>query len=723
MKTKHTLMATALRTAFITVAIGGAAHAQTTVDGSVGVDLGNTGMISGVPTLDFADSVTNSGLSWEFSADLQNLVLPASQLTGLGADGNPINYEDLLPLKLTKLSIASGAAGAAPTGFGTIIDAGGIDTNALTILDSSTSTPVAISVTNGQLNVAGAPISTPFASLTGIPAGLADGDNQSLSLSTNTLSLTSGGSVNLASVIPASLPFANITNVPTGLADGDDDGQTLSISGNTLSLTNGGSASLAGVVPTAVPFANLTGVPTGIADGDNQTLSLASGVLSLTDGGTADLKEVVPNGMPWANLTGSPTSLTTSGAVTATGDITGSNITGTTLHVNNFNFTGIPTGSGSEGGAQGGYMLWNSTPVEGSGGTGKTAFVNHKGAGSGGFSFSNTADNLTWDKLVDINSSGTLTAYGSIFSTGTVNGSGANITGRTQVDYLYADNNNVDTTAAGSYLAWNVGAATDGVAAVHATNLINSGTGGFYFTETNGTTYTTLAKIDGSGNFTATGNIAGDTVTAGVLVNGPALHVYNSDLGGGSGRPITGGTNIFYNHPLCGGGAYTNFVNYPSLPGGFTFDRTTDGTTISRLLTINSAGNGTFTGSCTATSHPISSDARLKSNVKDISSGLDTVEALRPVSYTKVAKIGDAPETGKPETGLIAQEVQKVLPDSVSTGDDEAKTLAVNYDSLVPILIAAVKEQQAEIKASNAQIQASNAQIQALQAEVEALKK
>jgi formylglycine-generating enzyme required for sulfatase activity len=152
MKTKHNLMAAALGTVFITAAIGGSVHAQGTIDGSGGVDLGNAGIISGVPALTFADG---SSLTWASSPDLQNFVVPAGQLTGLASDGSAVNYEDLLPIKATKLSVMAGAAGAAPTGTGTIIDSAGIETNGLDLIDTATSSAVPLTVTNGVLKVNG----------------------------------------------------------------------------------------------------------------------------------------------------------------------------------------------------------------------------------------------------------------------------------------------------------------------------------------------------------------------------------------------------------------------------------------------------------------------------------------------------------------------------------------------------------------------------------------
>ncbi len=54
------------------------------------------------------------------------------------------------------------------------------------------------------------------------------------------------------------------------------------------------------------------------------------------------------------------------------------------------------------------------------------------------------------------------------------------------------------------------------------------------------------------------------------------------------------------------------------------------------------------------------------------------------------------------EIGLIAQEVEKVLPALVTTREDGF--MAVKYDKIVPVLIEAVKEQQQQIEAQQAQI-------------------
>ena len=84
------------------------------------------------------------------------------------------------------------------------------------------------------------------------------------------------------------------------------------------------------------------------------------------------------------------------------------------------------------------------------------------------------------------------------------------------------------------------------------------------------------------------------------------------------------------------------------------------------------------------------SDIRLKDNITDSKYGLEAVLKLRPVEYVMKS-------TGKQETGLIAQEVEEVLPQFVHTSEDEDSTKSVNYAQMVSVLIKAVQELSAEV--------------------------
>ena len=82
------------------------------------------------------------------------------------------------------------------------------------------------------------------------------------------------------------------------------------------------------------------------------------------------------------------------------------------------------------------------------------------------------------------------------------------------------------------------------------------------------------------------------------------------------------------------------------------------------------------------------SDERLKDNVEVIENAGEKVAALRGVTFTHKSD-------GTESTGVIAQDVQKVLPEAVS--EDDAGMLAVKYGNMVGLLIEAVKELQAEV--------------------------
>lgn len=107
-------------------------------------------------------------------------------------------------------------------------------------------------------------------------------------------------------------------------------------------------------------------------------------------------------------------------------------------------------------------------------------------------------------------------------------------------------------------------------------------------------------------------------------------------------------------------------------------------------------GNGTLynNGAAQATAFTYISDRTFKTNVKPLDQGLVTLMKLRPVSFTWK---GTAPLSGQHDIGLIAQDVQRILPDLVHT--DNKGTLSIDYVRLTPILIKAVQDQEAKIDA------------------------
>jgi hypothetical protein len=108
--------------------------------------------------------------------------------------------------------------------------------------------------------------------------------------------------------------------------------------------------------------------------------------------------------------------------------------------------------------------------------------------------------------------------------------------------------------------------------------------------------------------------------------------------------------------------------------------------------------NGTCSINPTSASLSCSSDERLKKNIESLPAALTAVTALQPRLFNWSKESGEDPK----HVGLIAQEVERVLPDLVST--DEKGFKAVGYSALIPYLIEAVKEQQRQIEDLKEQI-------------------
>ena len=88
-------------------------------------------------------------------------------------------------------------------------------------------------------------------------------------------------------------------------------------------------------------------------------------------------------------------------------------------------------------------------------------------------------------------------------------------------------------------------------------------------------------------------------------------------------------------------------------------------------------------GTCTGVDFVATSDIRTKTDISTITGALDKVKALRGVYFTRNG------ETSR-NVGVIAQEVEEVVPEVVHTGSDDMKS--VSYGNMVGLLIEAIKE-------------------------------
>jgi hypothetical protein len=237
------------------------------------------------------------------------------------------------------------------------------------------------------------------------------------------------------------------------------------------------------------------------------------------------------------------------------------------------------------------------------------------------------------------------------------------------------------------------------------------------------TTATALSYNASTGALTA-GSFVGNATTAttlqtartigGVSFNGsaninlPGVNTAGNQNTTGSAASVSGTTTAAVPTAALASGT-ANSTTF--LRGDRTWATVTSGITISddtttnatRYLTFTSATSGTITsenvsstkltfnpstGTLDATNFNSLSDANAKEQIHTIEKALEKTLALRGVNY--VLK-----ESQQKQIGIIAQEVEKVIPEVVSTSEDGMKS--VSYGNIVGLLIEAIKEQQAQI--------------------------
>ena len=119
-------------------------------------------------------------------------------------------------------------------------------------------------------------------------------------------------------------------------------------------------------------------------------------------------------------------------------------------------------------------------------------------------------------------------------------------------------------------------------------------------------------------------------------------------------------------------------------------------------------GNVKVTGTLTATTVTQTSDSRFKENISSMQSDevMNVLSRLNPVSYTfrNDSNLFYSPEKASAtHYGLIAQEVQQILPEMVY--EDGAGYLSINYTEFIPFLIRAINVQQKQIENLQAQLE------------------
>jgi hypothetical protein len=172
----------------------------------------------------------------------------------------------------------------------------------------------------------------------------------------------------------------------------------------------------------------------------------------------------------------------------------------------------------------------------------------------------------------------------------------------------------------------------------------------------------------------------------------------------GTGRVYVGQSSAY------GGGIEYNGDNSPATTGAgsdhITLWRRDNGSDEWTARNDYNNNNWEFRGEVTA----YASDARLKDVTGNIDNAVEKVKALNGVIYTwndtaYEKGLKTYADDKEPEAGLLAQEVQKVLPEVVVPAPFDKEYLTIKYERVVPLLVEAIKEQQTQIDELKAMVQ------------------
>jgi len=235
--------------------------------------------------------------------------------------------------------------------------------------------------------------------------------------------------------------------------------------------------------------------------------------------------------------------------------------------------------------------------------------------------------------------------------------------------------------------------------------------------------------ISGSSQLTTTFdarylNTGGDSVVSGssqIAFSGVTGTVSNAQLAnstisgvalGGTLAALTIGTGLSgtsYNGSSLVTIANTGVTSITGTANQVVASAGTGGVTLSLPQSINSTatptfGNLTINGTITATGDItayFTSDKRHKNNIQLIPNALEKVSKLNGVTWEWNDDVNEVTKS-TPKTGLIAQEVQEVLPQVVV--ERENGYLGLDYSKMMGLLVEAIKEQQIQIEQLKAQI-------------------
>jgi hypothetical protein len=263
--------------------------------------------------------------------------------------------------------------------------------------------------------------------------------------------------------------------------------------------------------------------------------------------------------------------------------------------------------------------------------------------------------------------------------------------------------------------------------------VANSATVGTNFTVGGATSLNTLTVSNGA-SFLGTTTYNGSLIVGGATAYNYNTGQWNISITGtaGNANTVTNGvySNLFYSDPtwLTGiantkiigtiqpsqiaGGSGSGLVNtitgttnqiVANTGSGNILLSTPQNLDTAANFRIGSLGVGTTASGTSGEIRAVNnitayySDDRLKTRLGNIDGALAKVMSLNGFHYEANETAQALGYTVKPEVGLSAQEVQAVLPEVVVPAPIDEKYLTIHYERIIPLLVEAIKELQAEV--------------------------
>lgn len=244
------------------------------------------------------------------------------------------------------------------------------------------------------------------------------------------------------------------------------------------------------------------------------------------------------------------------------------------------------------------------------------------------------------------------------------------------------------TLAAGSNSTVSQSGSTITIASSDTNTVTNVGANNSNFTNGNinivGSNATTVSKSGNTITISSTDNNTDTDTITNIGANGGSYSNGNISITGSGATSVSkSGNTVTISSTNT---TYSNLNEFTNGPGYTTYssNQATDTTSTVQFGLVRSTGDVVAF---------YSSDERLKDNIAPIENSLDKVGQLKGYEFDWNDK-QDVYEGH--DVGVIAQEVEKVVPELVQTRDDGYK--AVKYEKIVPLLINAINELKAEIE-------------------------